>query len=377
MRPRPSLRSIFILTSGALILSLGLSCAEDQTYVDRGEVLNDVAELIVKPAYEAFESDSTQLQATISAFCESPDETKLKTAQDAWRSARQKWKMTESFEVGPVLDLQTRNKVDKKAVLDNKLDGLVAGTAEINAELVGKNSSYTRGFLALEYLIFPADGNNATHVAHLTAHPETGDRACLMAAAIAEYSANAATDVTNAWDAGSGDYLDIYLPQEDAEGVYASDKDGIDALFNCMLNHLADVLEYRLAIPAGLLDSDGTPDPEKVSTKLSEHGIQDILDNIDGIKLLLDGPESAGGTVGIGALIQGRKASLYSKMLDELETARAAVAAIPGPLSTAVVSNTDSVRSAYYALKDFHVRIGSDGATLLGISLSVNEVDND
>ena len=167
-----------------------------------------------------------------------------KTAERTGATANRPAEMEDdqSFEVGPVLDLQSGNKVDKKAVLADKLDGLVAGTSEITTELVGKNDSYTRGF-SQSNISSSQDGDNAAPGSDY-GNPGTQTKRARWRPP-SRYSVDAAAELSAAWDTGSGDYLDIYL-QEDEEGVYASDKDGIDALFNCMLNHLADVLEYRL-----------------------------------------------------------------------------------------------------------------------------------
>ena len=102
----------------------------------------------------------------------SPDAATLATAQSAWRRARAAWKQSEAFAIGPAETLRT--------VGGDRLVADPAPTAsrtrspaadELTADYVDGLGANVKGFLALEYLLFDPDGDDARGLQRSPATP--------------------------------------------------------------------------------------------------------------------------------------------------------------------------------------------------------------
>lgn len=361
----------YILTITAF---LQVSCTSYESSFDRSQMLAGLATGVMAPTIARFSTETSALQESFSALCDAPSADMLIAAQSAWRTARAPWKRSEAFAFGPVKDLRTRSDVDWAPAEGDQIEQLLAGSDEITPDLLALQGAGARGFLAMEYLLFAEEGNEQVLASF---GPESTDALsrCQYLLALASVASGAGIALNNAWQGETG-FAQALATAGEESAVYTSTQAALNDLVNALIFGLEDIAGEKLGMPMGLT-SGGSPQPDLVQAALSDNAIQDILENLEGLKAVYEGDPSTGAAVGIGSLIADRKDTIDTRIREELDTAFAAVAAIPGPLEVAVVAHPSEVQTAWNSIKALQTSFTTDVAALLGVTLTFNDNDGD
>jgi predicted lipoprotein len=163
---------------------------------------------------------------------------------------------------------------------------------------------------------------------------------------------------------------------------YSSVNDAFAELVNNMIFSIETVRGTRLAGPLGLTVG-GVPQPEKVESRFSNESIRSARAVLDGVSLVFfgkaPGARSAGAPVvhGIHSVLQARGLDLRDEYQSRHDAAVAALEAIPGPLSTAIVDDRDSVEAARAAITDLLMLVQVDIAQALSVTATFGRNDGD
>ncbi|MCA9633737.1 MAG: hypothetical protein KC766_39065, partial [Myxococcales bacterium] len=177
----------------------------------------------------------------------------------------------------------------------------------------------------------------------------------------------------DAWSAGFAE--SISEAGESDDELYPT----LPAALGAMVQQAAVLIELirgdKLAKPLG--DSaGGVPQPEKAESQFSQRGMQDILDNLDGVRMLLFGAESPE-VLGLSRYLERLKPQLSSRLRVRFEAATAACAEVRLPLTEAVVRAPELLRSAEKALGDLQRMIQVDVLGALSVSVGFSGNDGD
>lgn len=378
---------------GVLLVTVVAACGDSSP--SREDVLSDLADEVIIPAYEDFLQASTRLADAVDGLCAIVSDTSsagtatggetsasdastadasataegaLNAAHDALAATRDSWSFSEAMWVGPVMDRRSRAlidwEIDAEQIDARIADTSFALTAENLATRVGADE---RGLGAAEYILGSPSASEATLLK--LANP----RYCEYLQATTQVAAGEAQALQSDWTAsfeGSSPYRSTF---SDPDG------NGLDDIVNDIINLLRKTsdMELRRAL-------DG--DIDTIQEGPFGRGVDDIAHHLAGIRAVLIGGvkvgsgEGAGGG-GIEDEINGLSELLGGDITDRLtarlDAADAAVAALDTPLQASISENPAEVEAAYDALKALQVTIATEVVSKLGVAIGFSDTDGD
>jgi predicted lipoprotein len=146
----------------------------------------------------------------------------------------------------------------------------------------------------------------------------------------------------------------------------------VEGLIKGLVASLEEMKNAKVLTPAGS-KSPGRPQPDAVEAPYAGFSLDILRANLDGVETAFTG---AGGT-GLNAYMESLGSDLPAHVAAAIAKARAALAAVDPPLSTAVSSQPDQVAALGAALTDLVVAVKNDVASTLGFNITFTDNDGD
>ncbi|MDX1628473.1 MAG: imelysin family protein, partial [Fulvivirga sp.] len=189
----------------SLLLLIGfttfIGCNDDESGettpgFDRQQMLTDLADNVIIPAYDALDGATTGLNAAIIAFTDNPTEENLTAARTAFKSAWLIWQKSAFWDFGPAFDVSLMGSLNTFPTdfiaVENDIE---AGTTP--GDDLG--SLDKKGFPAIDYLLY-GGGSDADVVALYTTDNHAANRKAYLKAITEDIASRVAT-VAGAWSA--------------------------------------------------------------------------------------------------------------------------------------------------------------------------------
>jgi len=159
MKSRTRVRAIFSLVFLFFVMT-GCEPTKDSCAgnFDKAAFMSNAVNNIIIPRYDSLKNSVDKLQLTIQDFCNNPAQNTLDSAQGAYYQAGNYWQKSMIFEFGPAENIQLRAKLNNFPVFVNRLEYAVQ-SANYNLEI--DSFSFTRGFPAIDYLLFGTINSDA------------------------------------------------------------------------------------------------------------------------------------------------------------------------------------------------------------------------
>lgn len=321
----------------------------------RTEVLDDLVEEAIIPAYERFQAAASQMSVTIGAFCASPDSVGLSASRTTVDSARQAWVATQAMWVGPVMDRRSwsvvRWPVDPEQIEDMIADESIGLDYERLATRIGSDQ---RGLDGLEYVLYAGDDPLAAL---------QDPRRCEYLQTISEIIADQAdlllADWTTSWEGGAP-YREEFI---------VADGDGLDSLVNDAFFLLESITDLELGSALRVMGRSAKL--EAIQEGEAGGGVADVRERLLGLQAVLIGRDvDSGLDVLLTEDLAGR---LSSQMTAALE----AVERIDPPLRQAVIETPAVVAAARDAVKAVQISVATEVIAQLGVALGFSDADGD
>lgn len=351
-------------------LTIGISSCKkpEDTKVgdfDRNAFLNHYGKNLIRPSYQKLNGSLNILQANISLLLDNPNEIDLEGAQTAWISAYLDFQDANAFNFGPA----EASGLNKSLV--EEIGTFPVNTSQIETFISQNDTSFqnfnrdTRGFLAIEYLLFGASNEDIVNALQNTNRKN-------YLAALTNNLCNRVGEVNTAW----ASYLSDFVSNN---GVDAGSS--TSALYNEFVKSFEAIKNFKLGIPLGLRPGQISTEPNNVEALYSEISVLTLKKNYETIKNIYFGIGSDGTTgpsfkdyllsvSGGQELVTATEQSL--KRIDQAMTA-----VNSDPLNLQITNN-------YQALEDLHTEMQkhtrffkSDMSSLLGISITFSSGDGD
>jgi hypothetical protein len=360
------------LIPAAVLLSLAVaSCGESQNTALRSAFLKELGGDVILPTYRDFDTRAEALAGALAALEATPTEATLGAAQSAWRAVRTPWSMQESFHVGPSEELHTGAAADQVPSTTG-IDSLLAGSAPLTKEAVAELGANRKGMLAMEYVLFDAEGGNAAVLSRLTAEGNAGTRRRAYVKALGAVLHEDARAVRTAWEPDQGNFIAQLSSAGNSGSKYATQKDAVDEVVNRLIASV-ETAELKLSKPLGF-DTGGTIRPDQEETRRSDNTLRDLLDTLEGMERVWLGPNGNGG---LSRVVAANNKALDETVRGDLAAVRTALEAIPPPLRTALYNHRESVESARAAIANLRATLTSEVVANLGVTLKFNDNDGD
>ena len=361
--------SVNLCLSACLLLACGNTGAPAQTYVVDGQpVLETLTTTVIIPEHHAFAASGDALVAALQALSDDPTADTLAAAQAAWRDTRRGFRLLDSLHIGPGYTLHITERIDSVLPVDGSgIDAWVNGAAAVDDAAVANAGNGKKGFLGLEYLLFPEQGS--ADPASVLASDDAAPRRRELAVSMADEIAKSAHQLDDAWDPDKGGYA-TQVELAGAGGTqYATQRAAVDDLVAGIGYALELVVGVRLAQPLGKKNG-GTLAPELDLTPRSDNSVADMQASLDGALALYSDQGFAG-------VIAQRSAQLNQVVLAEFSDGQSKVTAIPAPFTSSLSDDTAQVQAAYDSIKALKKTWNTDVASALGATVRVGDQDGD
>lgn len=360
-----------LLTLTALASALG-ACGE-RSPSTQARVLGDLARVVLIPAWAAVTARADALVTACEALRDSPSDTTLAAAQDAWREAHRAVRVAATVRAGPYATERFEGAADYFAFRESALDRALANAPAVSTEdYVDTVGSNAKGLLALERLLFLRPVDHAALRATLHAMGAPTPR-CHYAVAAARFAAAAARRTHAAWR----DRFGAQLRTAGAGSTeFTRESQATTLLFNELVRAIDALRLERLLVPFGGMNG-GTPLPDAVEAPVSDRSLDALRDGLRGAEALYTGRLDAAQGEGLSAVVAASGAALDATVRADFARCAHALDAIPGPLRTAVTDARPAVQSAIDTLLTLRTRFTTDVFGVLGIQSTFSDRDGD
>ncbi len=337
---------------------------------DRGVLLQNFADNLIRPAYNELLDKVLVFDAAVSIFNTAPTLENLNAMQTAWQEAYYQWQFANAFNFGPAGE----NGLQKGLI--EEIGTFPASTTKIEASLssgLWNTSDFNRdarGFPAIEYLIFgsaatsedivTAFSNNPHHKAYLTA--------------LSENLSERVETMVNAWN---GAYYTEFIGNKGIDAGSSTSQ-----CYNEFVRSFESAKNFKLGLPLGKRPGQIQAEPQLVEAYYSGKSLECLRLHLTAIENIWYG-RSKSGQDGVGfreylEKVEGGPALIISTetQLAALHTALAAVSDTPA-LSVQITNANPQLETLYTEFQKMTRYFKSDLSSLLGIAITFSSGDGD
>ncbi len=362
-----------------LMLTLFWACSSDSSDNDdpnpkpisfeRKTMLENWADNIIIPSYEAFTSDVSAFKNSFDTFKGDPSEVNLVDLRAKWLQAYKAWQHVEMFEIGPAESAGLGLNINTFPTDINELEGHISGG---NYDLTLSSNRDSKGFSALDYLL---NGTGADDVAIVNVISDQ-DYISFIEAVISDID-TASSQVLDDWKTT---YKNTFVSNDGASATAS-----VDRLVNDYIFYFEKFLRAgKMGIPLGIFSTD--PLPEKLEAYHKEDVSNELfLEGLDAFQNFFNGKHFGKTTSGeslasyledLNQLKNGE--SLKDAINNQINAARAAVEGL-STFKEEIENNTPPIqmRSAYDEVQKVVPLLKVDMVSAMNISIDFVDADGD
>ncbi len=224
---------------------------------------------VILPAFAEFTKATKGLDAAAAADCSAENPA----LREAYNTAFDAWIGVESYRAGP---LETGGRglaiafwPDLKGAIPKQIGALLASGSIPGPEEFAKASVATRGFFALEAMLYDPAFNTYTAT----------DPGCALTRAIAADLARGAAAVETDWRETYGP--EMRTAGEAGNARFLADNEVVQLLFTATLTELEFISDNRIARPLGTADR---PRPNRAEARLSGRSLRNVTDALKSVR---------------------------------------------------------------------------------------------
>ena len=335
------------------------SCA---TNFDQSAFLSNIANNIITPWYDSLKLQVDALSLAVANFNASPSQQTLDVSRSAYRNAGLIWQKAMIFEFGPADEVQLRSSLNNFPVFEGRLEYAAQGG---KYKLEVDSFSYTRGFPAIDYLLYAGAADDAGIIALFDTDSNAQIRRNFLTAVMAQIKGK-----TDAVHSGWATYKSTFIAT-----IGVSTGSPISLLVNQLNQNYELFKNNKLGNPVGAKVS-YIPSPDKVEAKHSGLSLDFAMASLHGTYELFMGKDgsgfddyiAAGGSEKDGQPLQNVIINQFNTITASLEALR------PETLNGAIQTNFNAVKTAYGHAQNQVVYLKTDLPSVLCISITY--VDN-
>ncbi len=362
----------WILPSLAVALGTLAACESPETSAqDPRPVLAALVGNVVLPTYQALDERAEILRVSATELAMAPSEASLAKTRDAFVATRAAWKKSEAFRVGPPEVTRIGAAIDYWPASADAIGRAVASPTSRTKEGVDALGANAKGFMALEFLLFDSASSHATVLPALTTGPDAEARRSYVRA-LAESLRGESRKLLALWSP-SGQNLSAELAE--GRGFFVSGKVAVDQIVRQLVFTSIAIESTRLGKPLGRQNG-GTIVPSLEESPRSDGSLRDLESALAGIRAIYRG-EGLDDEAGIDDLVRAKSPAIDQHVVRELDSARAALLAIPPPLRVALRDAPASVTAAFDASRKLKSTLATELVSALGVTLTFSDSDGD
>ena len=389
----------------------GFNNSQDtNTDFDQGKLIASIVDNVITPSFQQFSTVAAAQQQSINNYCQQEialadnngsdelvNDAKV-LAQNSWRNAMDSWQQADMMQLPPLLigDGALRNNIYSWPTQNTcgvDLDVTYFKTGSVNGQPynIATRTASRKSLVAIEYLLF---NENLEHSCTGSTVPSQWNNQTEQYRKIArcEFASEVASDIDN----NANELLTQWLGSDGKSGYAAKLKmagtEGSDfATQHAAVNELSDAIFYldkytkdgKLATPLGLIGNEcgAQACPESVESKYANHSITNITNNLQALKMFMQGSLTADEVDALGFshyLVDVGDEVTADIINDHVELAIEITKNYQASLATTLVDDPDRVLLTHGQVKNITDKLKSDFITSLALELPKTAAgDND
>ena len=359
MRPGSAILASALAAFVALFVGCLSGTPSDQDY------LISVTDSVAVPAYQSVAQDMGLLNQNAIDLCNAPSDRSLVSAREAWRVARGSWLRSQAVGFGPVMDRRSLGLIDWSPTDTEGVEALLSRGGPINTEQVRDTlSSNRRGFGAVEHLVFGDDA-----VESLSQAPSRCSYLVASTTVMLEETEGILSDWVKERD-GLPAYRDFFTNRSDQALI---SNVAVAEVVRTQVFLIRDIVDMRLASALGLRE--GGPDLSLIPGYAADNGLEDIRNEIMGMKTVYEGAAQEG--LGLSDLVIPLSPETDERVRQRFDGVIDAIDSVEHTLRVAIEKEPDQVHALYERLSELQLAISTEVVSLLGVSVGFTDTDGD
>jgi putative iron-regulated protein len=302
----------------------------------RTAVLTNVSNNVIVDTYKELNDKAIAMETLINSVTFPMTDEQQAEIKLAWQATRSPWEQSESFLYGPVgIEEVVDPAIDSWPVDVAAIDVIKANGQPITATSLATNDD-ARGFHTLEYFIWGIGG---------------GKTAAQIDAREIEFLKAAASDLQDntqklydAWRTDGGNYAGNFILAGKVGSVYPSQKSALEEIAEGLVGIANEVATGKIEEP--LRGNAGGPKPEAEESRFSNNSKFDFANNIRSIQNIYSGDFNGQTGMGLTDVVVLTNPTLDTNIKVKITEAIAAIEAIPGTFTNAIVNDRPAVENA-------------------------------
>jgi predicted lipoprotein len=356
--------TLLLLLTGACGSS---TSSDEQSNFDRAAMLDNYGNNIILPAFESLQTSVDDLQGAAQNFEAERTTQNLATLQEALKNARMAWQDVSPFQFGPSESSLLRASLNTYPVDTSKVSDRVSSGDYSFGTIDSRDAA---GFPALGYLLHGVGDTQEEIFAMYTTDANAQNRIDYLTDNIAFIKEKVDT-ATNDWQASGGDYIGMFLSEENAGTDVGS---SLGMLINSYVQHYERFLrDGKIGIPAGVRSA-GTPRPLAVEAYYGGYSVELASANLQQLENIFTGSDERGIDDNLEALNAG---DLSEEIQTQIDEAQSALEDLNDPLSQQIEENNDPVLTTFEDMQQVVTLVKADMTSILGITITYQDNDGD
>jgi hypothetical protein len=356
-------------TSLVLILACNSDSGNPSDDFDRKAMLENFAQNLIQPAFEDLQTQVNALKTASGNFAQNANSDNLTALQVAWQNAYTSFQFASAYNFGPAGEQGIKKGLSEEIAI------FPVSTTKIESAITNNNANFNdfnrdvRGFLAIEYLIFDLDDDNARIITDFS----NQNRKDFLTNA----TNNIKTRVDEVLTAWNSTYSNEFI-NNDGTDVGSS----TSQLYNEFVRSYESIKNFKVGLPLGKRPGQTQTEPQLVEAYYSGKSLQMLENHLIAIENIWLG-KSKNGNDGIGFKeylenVEGGSA-LISSTEDQLAVIKQAINILPDSprFSAQISTNSDALDYLHTELQRHTRYFKSDMSSLLGIAITFSSGDGD
>lgn len=345
-----------ILIGGALLLACTFGCkkkpTDDITPFDKKSMLTNVADNIITPEFNDFQSDLSNLKSNFQIFESNKTEANLMSVKEAWKEAYLTWQTVKIFDFGPMRDIGFKASAGIFPVDTTKIDNNISVGA---TNLATAANTDAIGFSAIEYMLYQNDALNKFNDVNYTS-----------------YTSNLINKI-------SDDFYSVLTNWTSSYKATFKSSDGTEATsaFSKLVNEYSRDYELlknaKVGIPLGK-KSLGVPLPEYIETKYAKLSFELATESARGLKYVFNGASGQGFDDYLKHL---DKSALVNSINSKFDNIISQSNSISLSFSEQLTTNVLPLDNLYNTIAGGVVSIKTDMTSAFGVLITYQDNDGD
>lgn len=323
------------------LIAFGSGCSEEAKQVlDTNEILQSTVTETILPNANQMVQTASSLNRLGEQFCNAPTEAGLENLRFAWSGGKRALKTIEVLDFGPYQEeeIDISQKMDNWPERGTGIEDLIEGDALLNVQMLENinRSDTSTGYPALGYLLNSHESDAETVEAFAQ-----NERRCDYLLSLTDVNQQVAERFERAWLKEEGDFSSELVLAGEGSTAFEREEDAVRALLEGMMELTNKMSSIKLGQPLQMESF------EALEAPYSTNSLRDLEYNIEAVDALYSGSSLSVSDY----IIEHGGGSLNARIQNAIYDSRAAIKAIPAPLSDAIYDYPETVESAVDALE--------------------------